>query len=153
MYSKNQIINILESCFQNMNCFSWIKLMSVLIHLKYWYFNFPYLELSYLSSPFLSNSNFALANWNPSSTQSSLLSYWFSYFVLTHLTTYHYKYWIYQTIWQTKPIKFIIKLYTDHNNLRVTHATYQKAESLRADFLSKLDNKVNNNSISNTKYA
>ena len=67
-------------------------------------------------------------------------------------TTRHRKYWIYQTIWQLKPIKFIIKLFTDHNTSWVKHATHQKAESLIAAFLSKLDNMVNN-SIFNTKYA
>ena len=45
MYSKYQIIKILENCFQNIKCFSWIKLIPVLIHLKYWYYNSPYLEL------------------------------------------------------------------------------------------------------------
>ena len=28
-----------------MNCFFWIKLIPVLIHLKYWYYIFPHLEL------------------------------------------------------------------------------------------------------------
>ena len=48
-------------------------------------------------------------------------------------------------------IKFVIKLYTNHNTLLVKHATYQKSESFRGVFLSKLDNTVNNNSIFNTK--
>ena len=48
---------------------------------------------------------------------------------------------------------FIIKLYTDHNTLWVKHATHQKAESLRAVSLLKLDKTVNNNSIFNTRYA
>ena len=39
------------------------------------------------------------------------------------------------------------------NALRVKHASHQKAESLRAPSLSKLDNMVNSNSIFNTKYA
>ena len=34
-----QIIKLLENCFQNMNCFPWIKLISVLIYLKYYYCN------------------------------------------------------------------------------------------------------------------
>ena len=38
-------IKILENCFQNMNYFSWIKLIPNLIYLKYWYYNSPYLEL------------------------------------------------------------------------------------------------------------
>ena len=29
MYSKYQIIKILENCFQNMNCFPWIKIIPV----------------------------------------------------------------------------------------------------------------------------
>ena len=50
-------------------------------------------------------------------------------------------------------MKFIHKLYTDHNALWAKHATQQKAGSLRATSLSKLDNMVNNNSIFNTEYA
>ena len=75
------------------------------------------------------------------------------YFVLTHSTTCHHKYWIHWNIWKAKPIEIIIKLYPDHNNLWVNHATHQKAESLIAGFLSKLDNTVNNNTIPNTTYA
>ena len=61
---------ILENCFENMNCFSWIKLIPALIHLKHWY---PYLprsipRASLLPSPCL--LNFTLANWNPSLKQS-----------------------------------------------------------------------------------
>ena len=46
-----------------------------------------------------------------------------------------------------------MKLYRDHNTLWVKHATYKKDQSLRAASLSKLDNTVSNNSISNTNYA
>ena len=67
--------------------------------------------------------------------------HWFSYFILSNLTT-GYKYWIYQTICQAKPLKCIIKLYIDHKNLWVKHTTHQKAESLRGGSLSKLDNMV-----------
>ena len=59
-------MKMLKNCFQNMNCFSWIKLIPALMHLKYWYYSSPYLELS---SPFL--SNLTLVNWNPSLTKSS----------------------------------------------------------------------------------
>ena len=52
-----------------------------------------------------------------------------------------------------KPIKFISKLYTNHNTLFVKHATYQKAECLKAAFLSKLDNMVNNNPAFNAECA
>ena len=44
MSSKYHIIKIFENCFQNLNSFSWIKLIAVLIHPKYWYYNSPYLE-------------------------------------------------------------------------------------------------------------
>ena len=54
---------------------------------------------------------------------------------------------------QAKPIKYVIKLYTDHQILRVKHAPNEKAESLRATSHSKSDNTVNSNSIFNTKYA
>ena len=48
-------------------------------------------------------------------------------------------------------MKFVINLYANHNTLLVKHATYHIAESLRAASLSKLDNRVNSNSIFNTK--
>ena len=48
MYSKYQIMKILKNCFRSMNCFFWIKLILVLIHLKYWYYNSSYAELPYL---------------------------------------------------------------------------------------------------------
>ena len=54
---------------------------------------------------------------------------------------------------QAKAIKLIINLYADHNTISANHVTHQKAESLRANSLSKLDNTVNNNSISNTNYV
>ena len=38
----------MENYFQNKNCFYWIKLIPVLIHLKYWYYNSSYLQLPYL---------------------------------------------------------------------------------------------------------
>ena len=58
---------------------------------------------------------------------------------------------MYQTICQANQIytQAIYKSYT----LLVKHPTYQKAESLRAASLSKLDNMVNDNSIFNTKCA
>ena len=46
---------------------------------------------------------------------------------------------------------FAIKLHKYHNVSWVKHATYQKAEPLRAASLSKLGNRVNSNSILNTK--
>ena len=63
------------------------------------------------------------------------------------------QYWIYENIWQAKPVKCIIKLYSDHINSWIKHVTHQKAESLRAGFFSKLENTVNSNLISNRKYA
>ena len=68
-------------------------------------------------------------------------------------TTRHHKYCIFQSICQDKPMKLIIKLYSDHNTLQVKQASHQKAESLKGSSLSKLDNTVDNNSIFNTKYA
>ena len=52
------------------------------------------------------------ASYNP-----QYVLYWLPYFVLPHSTNYQHKYWIYQTIWQAKRIKFIIKLFTDHHTL------------------------------------
>ena len=108
----------------NKNIGKRIKLIRVLIHLKYWYYNSQYLELPCLShhlcqillqpteTPLGHNLHHALHQ--------------FPYFSLPHLTTRHHKYWIYQTIFQAKPIKFNIKLYTDHNIFRAKHANHQK---------------------------
>ena len=124
MYSKYQLIKILENCFQNMNCFSWIKLIPVLIHLKYWYYNSPYLELPCLSHHL--GQILLQPTETPLQHSPHHAVHQFPYFSLPHLTTHHDKYWIYQTIFQAKPIKFNIKLYTDHNTFCTKHATYQK---------------------------
>ena len=112
-----------------MNCFFRIKLIPVLIDLKYWYYNPPYLQL------FCFPYHFCLIL--PQPTETSLrhsphrVLHRLPCFSLAHSTTCHHKYWIYQTIWQAKPIKLIIKLYQDQNNLWVKDANHQKAESLR----------------------
>ena len=137
MYSKYQITKTLENCFQNMNCFPWIKKILVLIHLKYC--------LPRHLCQILPQSTETHLQQNPHNVFNR-----FSYSVTPHSTTGHHKYWTFQTIWQVKSIKYIIKFHTDHNALWVKHATHQKAESLRATSLSKLDNMVNNNSIFNT---
>ena len=127
------------------------KLILVLIHLKYWNYNSPYLELPYLPHHFcqiFNKSTETLLQHNPRH-----VVYWFPYLVLRHSTMHYYRYWIYQTICQCKPIEFNIKLYKDHNTVWVKQATSQKAKSLRAVSLSILDNTFNSNSIFNTKYA
>ena len=90
---------------------------------------------------------------NPLQHKSHHILHRFQYFVLLHSTTSHHKYWIYQIIYKAKPIRFVIKPYTNHNTLWVKHATHQKAESLRTVFPSNLDNMVNNRSNFNAKYA
>ena len=127
MQSKYQEIKILENYIQNMNCFSWIKLIPVLIHLKYWYYSCPYLELPCLPHHLCQSLSQPTEANIPSSCYSLV-----SVFVLPHSTTHCHKYLIYQTICEAKPVKFIIKLYTDHDSLCLKHATYQKAQSLRA---------------------
>ena len=77
MYSNYQIIKILNN--KNMNCFSWVKLISVLIHFKYCNYNIHRASLLLLQSP----SNFTLANYIPSSTQSSSYSSSVSLFCAT----------------------------------------------------------------------
>ena len=134
-----------------MNCFSWINILAVLIHLKYWYCNSPYLELSCLPHHFC--QTLPQPTETPLWSNSNHVLHQSPYYALPHLTTRHHKCWIYQTICQAKPIKFIIKLYKDHNTLGVKHTTHQKAESLRPGSLSKLENTVNKSSIFKTNYA
>ena len=133
-----------------MNSFSWIKLISVLINLKFQCCNIPSLEL-----PWLPRHLCQFLPW-PVETSPRLnplyFLHWFPYFVLPHTNLCH-NYQIYQTICQAKPIKFISKLYTNHNTLLVKHATYQKAECLKTASLSKLDNIVNNNPAFNAECA
>ena len=105
-----------------MNYFSWIKLISVLIHLKY--------EQSFPVSLIIS-VKFYLRPLKP-------------FFVLPHSTTSHRKYCIYQTICKSKQIKFIRKL------LQII-IPYGSNTFLRAASLSKLDNMVNNTSLSSVQ--
>ena len=132
---------ILENCFKNIIWFFLDQASSSSDPPKILILQFLILRASLSLSSSL--SNLTLVNWNPSLRQSSLVFLLF----LLHSTTCHYKYWIYKTICQVKPVKFVIKLYTDHNTLWVKHATHQKAESLRASSFSKLDNTVSSNSI------
>ena len=105
-----------------MSCFHWFKLISVLIHLKYLYYNTLSLELSCLS-----RHPSRISPW-PTEIPLQLNLYHvlhqFPYLFLPSSITRH-SYWIYQTICQDKPIKFIIKLYT-YNDFFAKHATYQK---------------------------
>ena len=127
------------------------KILPVLIRLKYWYYNSPYLELLCVSH----HLHQILGYLTETSLQHNPhhVLHWFLTFVLPHSNTCHRKYWIYQAICQTKSINCIIKLYINHITLWVKHATYQKAESLRANSLSNLDSTVNNNSAFNKKPA
>ena len=112
---------------------------------------FPIPRASLPPSPSL--SSLTLVNWNPSSTQSSSCSSSVSIFCPTPFNHTPPQVLDPPNHMATKPIKFIIKLFTDHNTSWVKRATHQKVESLKAAFLSRLDNTVNNNSIFNTKYA
>ena len=85
--------------FSRYEIFSWTKLILVLIHLKYWYYNFPIPRLSLPPSP--SQSNFTQANQNRLQQNPHDVLHWFLYFVLRHLTAHHPKYWMYQTMGET----------------------------------------------------
>ena len=122
-----------------MSCFSWIRLSPV-------QFPIPRASLPTWSSL----PNFTLANWNPSSTQSSWRSSSFSLFCPNPFN--HAPPQVLDIPNHMGSLA-IINLYSDHNTLWVKHATHQKSESLKATSLSNLDNTVTNNSIFNTKYA
>ena len=122
-------IRILEDFIQNMNCFSWINLVPVLVHLKYRYYNSPY------SFP---TSCTTSVKFYPSELKSLFNTILIMFFIdfpilsYSHSTKHHHKYWIHQTIPQAKQLKRIIKLYICHNTLWGKHATHEKIESLRA---------------------
>ena len=134
IYSKehNKIIKKLFPQYEPL--FS-TKLIPVLLHLKYWSYDSPYIELPWI--PHHLYQVLFYPTETPLQPNNHHLLQWFSYFVLPHSTKRHHKYWLYQTIWQLKPIKFIIKLFTDHHTLWVKHATHQKTESPRAAIPSK----------------
>ena len=73
----------MEICFQNVNCFPWIKLISVLIHPKYRYYNTPSLELPFLPrhlcqiSPWLTET---LLQHNPHQCFSSVSLFYLTLF-------------------------------------------------------------------------
>ena len=150
MYSKYQIIKVLENFFRSMNYFSWIKLILFLIHLKCWYYNSQYAELPYLSHHLCP---IFFSQLNALQHTSYRVLHRFQYFVPPHSTTSHHKYWIYQIIYKSKLIKLVIKLYVDHDTLWVEQGIHQKAESLRTASPSSLDNMVNNSSNLISKYA
>ena len=135
-----------------MKSFSWIKLFPVQIHLKYWYYNTLSLQLHFLhytiSVKVHTGQLKVLFNRILIMHVLHRFSY-FSYPIWSHATSTGYA----KPICQAKPLKFIIKIYADHNNLWVKHTTHQKAESLRAGALSKWANMVNSNSIFNIKCA
>ena len=138
MYSKYQIMKILENCFQNMNYFSWIKVIPVLIHLKYWYNNSPYLEL-----PFLYDNS---VKFYPSQLKPLFNTILIMLLIDFPILSYPISLRATTRIEYIKPYvkpnqsNFFIKLYTDHNTLLVKGVTYQKTESFRAASLSELDN-------------
>ena len=134
IYSKehNKIIKKLFPQYEPL--FS-TKLIPVLLHLKYWSYDSPYIELTWI--PHHLYQVLSYPTETPLQPNNHHLLQWFSYFVLPHSTKRHHKYWLYQTIWQLKTIKFIIKLFTDHHTLWVKHATHQKTESPRAAIPSK----------------
>ena len=134
IYSKEHNKNIKKLFPQYEPLFS-TKLIPVLLHLKYWSYDSPYIELTWI--PHHLYQVLSYPTETPLQPNNHHLLQWFSYFVLPHSTKRHHKYWLYQTIWQAKPIKFIIKLFTDHHTLWVKHATHQKTESSRAAIPSK----------------
>ena len=125
-----------------MNCFSWIKPISVLIHFKYCYCNILSLQL-----PCLPEYPCQILPWRsetPFQRNPHPVFHWLSYFVLPHPSTRR-NYWMYQTICQAKPIKFII-------NLNLKLSIFQNVQSPRAASFSNLDNTVNKKSLFNTTF-
>ena len=117
-----------------MNCFSLIRLIPVFWSISNIDTTFPH-TYDFPASLTIS-VKFDPGQMKPSLTQSSSCSSSVSIFCPR----------------QSEANQVYYKLYTDHDTLWVKHATLQKSESLRAVYLSKLDNMVNN-SIFNTKYA
>ena len=105
---SKEILHYVEStllgyCFKNMNCFSWIKLTSVLIRLIYWYYNTPSLQL-----PSLPRHLCQISPWPTKTPLTSNLHHGlhrFLYYFPPHSTT-RYNYWFYRTIRQAYQIYY-----------------------------------------------
>ena len=148
MYSNYQIMKILESCFQNMNYFPWAKLISVLIHLRYWYYNTPSLQL-----PCLPRHPCQIPLWStetPFQRNPYHVLHRFPYFFPTPFD-HMLQLLNIPNHMRNQANQIIINLYTKYKTWLVQQATYQKSEFLRATALSKLDKTVSNNFIFNTK--
>ena len=164
MYSKYQIIKILKNCFRSMNCFSWIKLILVLIHLKYWYYNSPYAELPYLphhicqilpqpAKTFFNINLIMLASSNPLQHKPHHVLRRFQYCVLLHLTKSHQSIGYTKSYIKPSQSNLLSNYIQIVDTLWVKHATHQNDESLRTASPSNLGDIVNNSSNFSTKYA
>ena len=114
--------------FKIWTVFFWIKLISVLIHLRYLYYNTSSLELSCLPCHLCRTSPWR--NETPLQRSPYQVLHQCPYLFIHSSTTRHNN-WICQTICQDKPINFIIKLinfiiklYTYHNTLFVKHSIH-----------------------------
>ena len=130
-----QIIKILGNCFRNINCFQFWSISNIDTTTTHPY-SFPAIFVEFLHRHLC-----RISLWP---TETSLQDN--HCHVLHHFSYFPDLIWPHATIiGYTKPyakpmlIKFIVKLYTNHNTLLVKHATYQKAESLGGASLSKLD--------------
>ena len=142
MYSKYWLIKVLENCFINMDCFSWIRLIPFLIHLKYWYYNSLCLKLPCLSHYFCQILSY------PSESLFNTVLIMFSSVSLFFPTSLDYK---------VPQVLNIPNHIPSRDNQIYYQAIYrleyligqarwlvnQKAESLGFAFLSKLYNMVN----------
>ena len=88
MYCNHHMKKNWKIVFQNMSCFSWIKLIPVLIHLKYWYWNTPSLDLPCLSHHICEISPWPIETYFKTIfIMFSIVFPIFSYNIRTHATT------------------------------------------------------------------
>ena len=129
----------MESCFQNMNRFSWIKLIPVLTRLKYWYCNNTFQEVPCFPHHFYN---------------TILIMFFISFPILFNPIWPHTT-----SIWYTKPcaksshLNFLLSYRQMIKIYRSNMLSIEKLILIRTASLSKLDNTLSSNSIFNTKYA
>ena len=117
----------MENCFQNMTCFSWIKLISFLIYLKYWYYNtlpLPHLIKSWPTISSLFNT--------------TLIVFFIGFPILSYPIRPRATLIGYTKLNARANQSNLLSSYIQINTLSVKHATYQKIRAFKSGFSFKV---------------
>ena len=118
----------MENCFQNMTCFYWIKLISFLIYLKYWYYNT--LPLPHLMK-FHPGHQKSLFN-------TTLIVFFIGFPILSYPIRPRATLIGYTKLNAKANQSNLLSSYIQINTLSAKHATYQKIRAFKRGFSFKV---------------